>query len=138
MVRKYSLTYYVYVENINKKKIEKYNVLNDGIIDEFKKRIKEQDIVDKKQFSEMVEQVVMYHYWSKSEWEIVLTDWPPHIKLEELSRLNNEVEKYKSNYGHEPYSLTVKLSTSEKIDVYDQIMMNWNIFVDYLWNNMGG
>lgn len=138
MIRKYNLAYYVYVENINKRKIEKYNVLNDGIIDEFKKRMKEQDIIDKKQFAEMVEQVIMYHYWSRSEWEIILTSWPPNMKVEELTKLNSEVEKYQSDYGHEPYSLTVNLSTDEKIDVYDQIMMNWNIFIDYVWNNIGG
>ena len=135
-MRKYSLTYYVYVENINKRKIEKYNVLNDGIIDEFKKRMKEQNIVDKIKFSEMVEQVIMYHYWSRSEWEIILTSWPPHIKTEELAKLNNEVEQYQNDYGREPYSLTINLSTDEKIDVYDQIMMNWNIFIDYVWENL--
>lgn len=136
MTRKYSLTYYVFVENINKKKIEKYNVLNDGILDEFKKRMKEQHITDKRQFAEMAEQVLMYHYWSRSEWEIVLTDWPPHMKLEELAKLNEEVEKYKKDYNREPYSLTINLSTAEKIDVYDQIMMNWNIFIDYVWENL--
>ena len=136
MSRKYSLTYYVYVENTNKRKIEKYNVLNDGIIDEFKKRIKEQHIVEKKQFAEMVEQVIMYHYWSRSEWEIILTSWPPRMKTEELTKLNSEIEEYQSDYGREPYSLTVELSIDEKIDVYDQIMMNWNIFIDYVWENL--
>ena len=136
MSRKYNLTYYVYVESINKRKIEKYNVLNDRIIDEFKKRVKEQHIINKRKFAEMAEQVLMYQYWSRSEWEIVLTDWPPHIKVEELSRLNSELEEYKSNYGCKPHSLTINLSTAEKIDVYDQIMMNWNIFIDYVWENI--
>lgn len=138
MPRKYNLFYYVYVENINKRKIEKYNVLNDGIIDEFKKRMKEQDIRDKNKFGEMVEQVIMYHYWSRSEWEIILTDWPPHIKAEELTRLNEESNKYQKDYGHEPYSYSVVLSTAEKIDVYDQVMMNWTIFIDYAWENLKG
>ena len=130
------MTYYVYRENFNTKKIEKYNVLNDGIIDEFKKRTKKQHIIDKEQFAEMAEQVLMYHYWSKSEWEIILTSWPPHIKVEELSKLNSEVEKYQRSYGHEPYSLTVNLSIDEKIDVYDQVMLNWDIFIDYVWENL--
>ena len=138
MIRKHNLTYYVYIENVNKRKIEKYNVLNDGIINEFEKRMKEQNIIDKKQFAEMVERVIMYHYWSRSEWEIILTSWPPHIKVEEFIRLNNEIEKYKMDYGREPYSLTVNLAADEKIDVYDQVMMNWNIFIDYLWTNLRG
>ena len=136
MPRKYSLTYYVYVENINKRKIEKYNVLNDGIIEELLKRVDK--FSDKKQFAETLEQIIMYHYWSRSEWEIILTDWPPHMKTEELSKLNSEVDKYQKDYGHDPYSLTVNLSTAEKIDVYDQVMMNWNIFIDYAWENLKG
>lgn len=136
MPRKYSLTYYVYVENINKRKIEKYNVLNDGIIEELLKRVDK--FSDKKQFAEVLEQILMYHYWSRSEWEIILTDWPPHMKTEELSKLNSEVDKYQKDYGREPYSLTINLSTAEKIDVYDQVMMNWNIFVDYTWENLKG
>lgn len=136
MPRKYSLTYYVYVENINKRKIEKYNVLNDGIIEELLKRVDK--FSDKNQFAEALEQIIMYHYWSRSEWEIILTDWPPHMKTEELFKLNSEVDKYQKDYGHDPYSLTVNLSTAEKIDVYDQVMMNWNIFIDYAWENLKG
>lgn len=136
MPRKYSLTYYVYVENINKRKIEKYNVLNDGIIEELLKRVDK--FSDKKQFVEALEQILMYHYWSRSEWEIILTDWPPHMKIEELSKLNSEVDKYQKDYGRDPYSLTVNLSIAEKIDVYDQVMMNWNIFIDYAWENLKG
>lgn len=136
MQRKYSLTYYVYVENINKRKIEKYNVLNDGIIEELLKHVDK--FSDKKQFAEALEQIIMYHYWSRSEWEIILTDWPPHMKTEELSKLNSDVDKYQKDYGHDPYSITVNLSTAEKIDVYDQVMMNWNIFLDYAWENLKG
>jgi hypothetical protein len=58
------------------------------------------------------------------------------MKLEELVKLNEEVEKYRKDYDREPYSLTVNLRTAEKIDVYDQIMMNWNIFIDYVWENL--
>jgi hypothetical protein len=136
MLRKYNLAYYVYIENINKRKIEKYNVLNDGIINEILERTK--NFKDKISFSEEVEHIIMYHYWSRSEWEIILTDWPPHMKTDELPKLNTEVEKYQKDYGREPYSLTINLSTAEKIDVYDQVMMNWNIFIDYIWENLRG
>jgi hypothetical protein len=136
MLRKYNLAYYVYIENINKRKIEKYNVLNDGIVEEILKRTK--DFKDKKSFSEEVERIIMYHYWSRSEWEVILTDWPPHMKTAELAKLNAEVEKHQKDYGKAPYSLTINLSTAEKIDVYDQVMMNWNIFIDYVWENLKG
>lgn len=91
MTKKYNLAYYVYVENINKRKIEKYNVLNDGIVEEILNRTKD---IDKKAFAEELERIIMYHYWARSEWEIILTDWPPHMKVTELAKLNNEVEHY--------------------------------------------
>ena len=56
MLRKYNLVYYVYVENINKRKIEKYNVLNDGIIEEILKRTK--DCSDKSQCAEEIEDMI--------------------------------------------------------------------------------
>lgn len=134
-MKKYNLAYYVYTENINKHKIEKYNVLNDGIIEEILKRT---EGFDKKAFAEEVEHIIMYHYWSRAEWEVILTDWPTHIAPDELVRLNNEADKHEKEYGHEPYSMCVNLKTEEKIDVYDQVMMNWNIFIDYIWENLRG
>lgn len=137
MVNKYDLAYYVYVENVNKRKIEKYNVLNTGIIAEILERADAAlKAKNKKTFAEEVERVLMYHYWSRSEWEIILTDWPTHIKPDELDRLNKELNSYKKQYGYAPYCLTVNLTTEEKIDVYDQVKLNWTIFIDYLWNNL--
>ena len=89
-MRKFNLTYYVYVENINKRKIEKYNVLNDGIIEEILKRTKD---FDKKAFAEEVERIIMYHYRSRAEWETTITSWPAYVSNEELTRLNTEQEK---------------------------------------------
>lgn len=136
MARKYNIAYYVYVENINKRKIERYNVLNDGIIEEILSRVDK--MTDKESFAAVVEQILMYHYWSRSEWEIILTDWPPHISKEELARLNVEQEAHFKEYGAYPYGHSVSLTTAEKIDVYDQVMLNWNIFIDYVWENLKG
>ena len=44
----------------------------------------------------------MYHFWSKCEWEIIITDWPTSGKVE------------------------------EKIDAFDQVMLNWPIFCAYI------
>ena len=136
MARKYNIAYYVYVENINKRKIERYNVLNDGIIEEILSRVDK--MTDKESFAAVVEQILMYHYWSRSEWEIILTDWPPHISKEELARLNVEQEAHFKECGAYPYGHTVSLTIAEKIDVYDQVMLNWNIFIDYVWENLKG
>jgi hypothetical protein len=134
LLMKNNLAYYVYIENINKRKIEKYNVLNAGIVKEIKERTK--DVTEKELSAEVVKHILMYHYWSRCEWEIIVTDWPTNISLEELDRLNAEVEKYKKDYNRMPYMLTINLATEEKIDVYSQILLNWDIFINYLWENL--
>ena len=135
-MRKYNLAYYVYVENTNKRKIEKYNVLNDGIINEILERTK--GFKDKKSFAEELERIILYHYWARSEWEIILTDWPTHIEVDELSRLTNDIKSHISKFDKLPYALSINLKTAEKIDAYDQVTMNWNIFLDYTWENLKG
>lgn len=47
----------------------------------------------------------MYYFWSKCEWEIILSDFPPSKKFQE-----------------------------KKVDVYEQVMLNWDIFINYVWN----
>jgi hypothetical protein len=136
MARNNNLYYYVYVESINQRKIVKYNVLNDGIVAEIKDRVKKQHISDKKKFEESVQQILMYHYWSKSEYEIILTSWPPRITIEEYHKLERELAARMEEMDREPYSMCASLSVAEKIDVYDQVMLNWNIFIDYLWENL--
>ena len=49
----------------------------------------------------------MYRFWSKFEWELVLTEW--------TGRDN---------------------PTQKKVDVYDQLLLNWDRFIDYLWENL--
>ena len=33
-----------------------------------------------------------------------------------------------------PYSDYIDLVGSKRVDVHDQIMLNWNAFVDYVWS----
>lgn len=77
---------------------------------------------------------MQYYYWSKSEYETVITTWPPYIESEELDRLNKE--KHEREIRNRPfYRDAVNLTTRYKIDIYTQIMMNWDRFIDYIWNN---
>ena len=129
-----SLAYYVYIENFNKKSIEKYNVLSEHILEQIKTKTKY--VEDKQAFADVVKQVIMYHYWSKCDWEVIITDWPTHIEVEEVTRLERERDEYFGRYNRVPYSLCVNLKVAEKVDVYDQVMLNWNIFIDYLWKGL--
>ena len=66
-------------------------------------------IEDKNDFAEEVKIMCMGYFWSKFEWEIILKEWTA---------------------GDNP--------KQKKIDVYDQLKLNWDRFIDYLWDNLRG
>lgn len=95
----------VYFHNYNKNEIEPYNIFNHSCFTyEVKQAIKKYK--DKDTFAEKLKIKLAYYFWSKCEWEIIISPW-----------------------------IGKKESCNEKIDVYDQVMLNWDIFVDYVWNN---
>ena len=57
----------------------------------------------KEVFADQLRHILMYYFWSKCEWETVLKPWVGDMNI------------------------------GKKIDVYDQIMLNWDKFVDYCW-----
>ena len=101
------MTWNVYVEDFNGKRIEPYNVfMHHGFTEDIKKAYKEhKDDFDA--FSEAVKRSLMYYYWSKAEWEIILGPWCG-------ARFSKDMEI--------------------KVDVYDQIMLNWEPFIKYVWD----
>jgi len=96
----------VYTYNFNARRVESHNIFNHpGVIEDCKKALKKfKD--DKEQFIEEVRRSLMYYYWSKCEWEIVISDWPPRPDWPD-----------------------------EKVDVYDQVKLNWNNFIEYIWTH---
>lgn len=100
------LEWNVYLEDFNSKKICIFNVFNsynfyNGCLEAKKKYVK-----DKEKFLDEIKSWLKYSFWSKCEYEIVLTSWPKRDNFEE-----------------------------EKIDVYDQVMLNWPVFSEYIWEN---
>lgn len=62
------------IYNPNKEKFEPYNVM-DFFVDEYiedKENLKTFD-----EFKEFVERKSMWMFWSRCEYEIILSDWPP-------------------------------------------------------------
>ena len=157
-----ALEYFVYNENINGRKIEKYNVFNHihfvknltemfkDIEKEKKKYFKEHgwdfDIPSLKDYDKFekyildfddkqLRNICQYHFWAKCEYEIVLTTWMPSIEREELLRLVNEDKEYIEKWGSPAYRYTPNLSACEEIDVFDQLQLNWQIFKRYVFEN---
>lgn len=96
----------VYHYNINKKKIESYNIFNHYSFREYVKKAVRECFI-KEDFVEQLKSELRYYFWSKSEWEVIITSW-----------VGGDREK-----------------DAVKIDVYNQVMMNFDVFANYVWTN---
>ena len=106
------LKWYAYYESWNDREIKPFNIFDHGgVMEDLRKAAKKvhirEDIPEEKEeFLKVLKRILMYYYWSKCEWEIVLAPWIATDKVKDI-----------------------------KIDVYDQIMLNWDIFAEYVWSN---
>jgi len=57
------------------------------------------------EFEEKVKSAAMWQFWSRCEYEFILLSWPTGAK-----------------------------ETGYKMDVYEQLRMNWDRFMDYIWS----
>ena len=102
------LKWFVFIEDINSKRIKVYNIFEhkdfvEDCDDAWEDYINEHR--DFSKFKKDIESNLMYYFWSKCEWEIVLSDFPPSDSFQK-----------------------------KKIDVYQQIKINWDKFIDYLFS----
>ena len=99
------LKWYVYYHSINAQAIKTYNIFNHcGFVKDIEKYFKKYK--NKDEFAEKLKSSLMYYFWSKAEWEVLISPWCGGRNTKEI-----------------------------KIDVYDQVMNNWDVFVDYVWNS---
>lgn len=128
------LKWNVYRHDINKRGIVEFNIFDHWRFEEdVTKDLKK--CKTKEEFAERLRGHLFYYYGSKCEWEVVITSWVPHITMSELDRMNAEREETKKKYDREPYRLYVNPDVGKKIDVYEQVMLNWDLFVDYVWSH---
>ena len=97
------LEWKVYVSDFNEKEINEYNVFDHMRFYEDCKKNARKNIHNYDEFCRQLRIDLAYYYWSKCEWEIVITDWPTSGECE------------------------------TKVDVFDQVMLNWQVFCDYTW-----
>ena len=100
------LTWNVYIGNINSKEIEMFNIFDHWKFTEDCQENLKENGGSRERFVEQLRRDLMYYFWSKCEWEVIVSHWPP-----------NERCRYR------------------KIDVCDQVLLNWTHFVDYVWEN---
>lgn len=114
----------VYRHDFNRRTIEIFNVFDHGSFREDVEKLLKNKKLTKEEFEEKLKRLTKYCYWSKCEHEVVITSWCPYISKEELDRLNKEDIKYRTS---------VNLTVGKKIDIYDQLNLNWNSFVEYVY-----
>ena len=116
------LEWNVFIGGFNSREIEVHNVFNHygfwkdlvKIAKKYKNHVLPDDLKiqieaeaqDKAEFAEEVRRSLMYFYWSKCEWEVIIEHWPQHEGWHD-----------------------------KKVDVYEQVRMNWDHFIDYLWEH---
>ena len=100
------LEWNVYFGNFNRQCIETVNILgHSGTVKEIAEAYKKSGD-NRAVFEDEVRRVLHYYYWCKCEWEIILSGWPPSDRFKDA-----------------------------KVDVYSQIELNWDRFMDYLWDH---
>lgn len=91
--------------DFNAKKITTFNIFDHGRFREeiYDNRKKSKT---KEEFEKSTRMSLMYYFWSKSEYEVIVSPWIGDDKA------------------------------AVKIDIYTQVINNWDIFIDYVWNNL--
>lgn len=122
------LSWNVLFEDFNKREIVTYDIFEGGHYEKIAKELKKKTN-SKEEFVEEFRIKLMSQFWSRSEYEVVVTSWPPYIKRRELDRLIAKEKDCK-------YGTNVELEVGKKIDIFNQLEMNWDQFIDYVWNNI--
>ena len=90
----------VFYHDSNSGKIDTYNIFNHGSFRLYVKKAAKK-CQTKDEFAKNLRSELMYYFWSKCEWEVLISPWIS-------SRENEEM----------------------KIDVCWQVMNNWDVFLD--------
>lgn len=131
--------WWVYIDNSNSRKIEKFNVLKHRAED-IKKMKKKSET--KEDFAEKLKSYLMWQYWSRAEYELVIyvVDNRVYLKpwcgcsddnLRRIDVTEDTMLNWQKFAGHHIDKQSYK--EVAKIDIWDQINFRWEEFVDYCW-----
>lgn len=95
------MEWFVFRHNINARRIEKFNIFDHAGFSEDFEKLKHKRL-DRDRFAKELNSILMYYFCSRYEYEIV------------VSELTSREERIES-----------------KVDIYEQIKMNWDQFLDY-------
>lgn len=102
---KLNLKWNVFYHDINRQKITTFNIFDHWKFAEDVQKSLKK-FKDRDEFAEQLRRDLFYYFWAKSEYEILISAWCGCRDSKEL-----------------------------KVDIYTQVMNNFNIFCDYVWNS---
>lgn len=133
-----------YYYSINRDEIKEFNIFDhrrfrENVLKLINKSGKKED------FKESLRKEVLYYFWSKCEWELVIeVAENNHIFLKpwcgclEPDKVKVDVTDDKSFdwKGFAEKHISQQIYNNEaKIDVYDQVLYAWEDFSEYVWKN---
>lgn len=138
-----SLEWYVYMHDFNRDKVEKFNVFNHwGFREDVQNALKV--IKTKEEFSSIIKTSAMYYFWSKAEYELIVTltkddhvllrPWcgsrkPENATIDVTGESYDWVGFAKENIDKQIFGYEAK------VDIYNQLEYVWNDFIDYAWES---
>lgn len=125
------LEWFVFLHDWNTNEIRQYNVFNsarfyDGLL-RIKKSMKKKPL-DLDDFSKELNSIAMWSFWAKCEYEIIITNLSCTIDNTEIRRLQDVDENSRVEY--------VNLKCHKKVDIYEQLKLNWDKFASYIFENL--
>ena len=97
----------VFYHNVNSQKIETFNIFKHWSFTEYVSKHLK-ECKTKEEFAEKLKSELRYYFWCKAEYEVIIIPWCGGRDTKDL-----------------------------KVDIYTQVMNNWPIFLDYVWENGG-
>lgn len=138
------LKWNVFYYDINRNKITNYNIFRHSRFNKYVEKAFETSKT-KEEFAETLRRELMYYFWSKTEWELVielnednhifLIPWcgcrnPEETKID----VTNDTSFDWSGFAKKHIKRQI-YKNEAKIDVYDQIEYVWDNFLEYVWNS---
>ena len=95
----------VFYHNVNKQEITTLNIFDHWKFAEDVQKNLKQN-KDKDEFAEELRRDLFYYFCSKAEYEIIISPWCGNRNTKNI-----------------------------KVDIYNQVMLNFDIFADYVWSH---
>lgn len=135
------LTWTVKNFDVNAQQVKDYDVLmfRENAIKDLKKKC-----IDKEMFEERLRNEMMWQYWSRAEYELIieiddnnhiwLIPWCGCLELDKVKIDVADDDNFDWRSFAELHIGKQIYRGKAKIDVWDQILYQWPVFVDYVWN----